>query len=333
MLNKKINYRVTQGFSLIEMMIALTVGLIILGAVSMVMVNSAKSSRANDRTSELQTNGRYALDVLRRDITHAGQTGMMPPHNIVEAKQKGFFLLDGAVTVTNDCAVSALGTALQLEQPVGGLDDATPAGVCAAINNYATGDVLAVRYADMQAFPITAANANTTPAAINPNDIYVRSSYAKAGIYQQGKNLPVAMAEPIQDQLMKSYVYYVAPNTTPGDGIPALYRLTLAAGGVVAQELVAAGIEDMQVQYGVVTGALPNKQTRYFDAGGVVDWTAVRSVRIWLLVRNSSAERNETYSNTTSYQMGNKIVTPVVGTNDKFRRQVYSATIQLRNEG
>lgn len=321
------------GFSLIEMMIALTVGLLILGAISMVMVNSARSTRDNDRTSELQTNGRYALDLLRRDLQHAGQAGLMPPGNVGWSMRNNFYSVDPSVVVNGGCAASALGTALQLEQPVGGLDDATPAGVCAAIGNYGTGDVLAVRYADTLGYTVTTATANTTPAATNPGDIFVRSTYGKTGIYQQGKTAPVPMTEPIQDQLLRSYVYYIAPNTTGADGIPALYRLALGAGGAMASELVVSGIEDMQVQYGVVTGIDPNLNTQYLNASAVTDWTAVRSVRVWLLVRNSTAERNETYSNQIQYTLGNKVVTPTVGTNDQFRRQVYSATIQLRNEG
>jgi type IV pilus assembly protein PilW len=142
------------GFTLIEMMIAVTVGLFILGAVSAVAINSARSSRANDRTSELQTNGRYALDVLRRDVQHAGNTGLTPASGVVVVSAPG-------VVVTNDCAV---GFSLQLGQPVWGVNDSN-AGVTACIPNanYSRGDILAIRYADMNA--LTVQNAASAPTA------------------------------------------------------------------------------------------------------------------------------------------------------------------------
>jgi hypothetical protein len=51
----------------------------------------------------------------------------------------------------------------------------------------------------------------------------------------------------------------------------------------------------------------------------------VNSVRIWLLARNARAETG--YSNTNSYVMGDVTYT----VNDSFRRQLFSAVVQLRN--
>jgi type IV pilus assembly protein PilW len=321
------------GFTLIEMMIAVTVGLFILGAVSAEAINSARSSRANDRTSELQTNGRYALDVLRRDVQHAGNTGLTPASGVVVVSAPG-------VVVTNDCAV---GFSLQLGQPVWGVNDSN-AGVTACIPNanYSRGDILAIRYADMNALTVqNAASAPTAaPVSAANNDIYFRSAYDGNSLFQVGVANPTAVGvsalaslpSPMQDQLLKSYVYYIGPNTTANDGIPALYRLGLRL-GVMTPELVASGIENLQVRYGVLD---TSGNTRYYEADGVNgvpsgSWPLVNSVRVWLLARNSGSERNEAYSNTTSYPMGDVNYTPTVGTNNQFRRQLYMATIQLRN--
>jgi type IV pilus assembly protein PilW len=321
------------GFTLIEMMIAVTVGLFILGAVSAVAINSARSSRANDRTSELQTNGRYALDVLRRDVQHAGQSGLTPPQTL----SNGFFQVAPGVNVTNDCWA---GFSFQLNQPVWGLNntnnDATGnVSACIPNANYsAATDVLAIRYADMNALTVPVAAPTTAPtaapvSAVN-NDIYFRSAYDASRLFQIGIANPTAIGNgPMQDQLLKSYVYYIGPNTAANDGIPALYRLSLRA-GAMTPELVSSGIENLQVRYGVLDSA---GNTQFLDANNVTvaNWPLVNSVRVWLLARNSGSERNETYSNTTSYPMGDVNFTPTVGTNDQFRRQLYTATIQLRN--
>lgn len=317
------------GFTLIEMMIALTVGLFILGAVSAVALNSAKSSRANDRTSEMQTNGRYALDMLRRDVQHAGQSGLTPPADLLAKKSQGFFSVASGVAVTSDCAA---GFSLKLEEPIWGVNDAnTGVTACIPNANYVRGDILAVRYADTTAWDVALATVTTPPAAAATGDIYYRSSYDAARIYKKGGTAPTTVGSgPMQDQLLKSYVYYVSPNTTAGDGIPALFRMSLVA-GTMTSELVATGIENLQVRYGVVdanTGA-----TQYLDAQNlaVTDWPLVQSVRVWILARNSTSERSEQYSNVASQVMGDVTYVPTVGTNDQFRRQLYTTTINLRN--
>ena len=327
-----IQQRKLRGFTLIEMMIAITVGLFILGAVSAVVVNSSRSSKANDRTSELQTNGRYALDMMRRDVQHAGQSGLTPAAGLLNAKNTGFFNIVAGVAVTNDCSA---GFSLQLEQPVWGVNDSN-AGVTACIPNanYSRGDILAVRYADMQALTVNPASPASAPTAApvsaTNNDIYFRSAYDASRIYQVGGAAPSVIGNgPMQDQLLKSYVYYIAPNTTGNDGIPALYRVAMTAGSM-SPELVASGIENLQVRYGVLDAA---GNTQYLDANNVsaANWPLVSSVRIWLLVRNSDSEKGGAYSNTTTYSMGDVNYTPTAGTNDQFRRQLYTATVELRN--
>lgn len=321
-------FKAMAGFTLIEMMIAVTVGLFILGAVSAVAINSARSSRANDRTSEMQTNGRYALDVLRRDVQHAGQSGLTPPDNMILSKTQNFFSIASGVTVNSDCST---GFALKLEQPIWGLNDTNPNNACPTIatGSYARGDVLVTRYADMTAWDVNPINAASEPVAAVTNDVYFRSAYDASRIFKKGVVTPMTVGTgPMQDQLVKTSVYYINPNTNGADGIPALYRLTLIA-GTMTPELVASGIENLQVLYGVVDTA---GNSQYLNAAAVTDWSLVKSVRVWLLARNSSSERNENYSNTTTYAMGDTTYTPIVNTNDQFRRQIYTATIKLRNE-
>jgi hypothetical protein len=99
--------------------------------------------------------------------------------------------------------------------------------------------------------------------------------------------------------------------------------------------MVVSGIEHMQVQYGRLDTA---SNTRYYNANSIAGastdspttltsyaWDEVNSVRIWLLARNSKAEPG--YTNTTSYVMGDLTYT----VNDSFRRQLFTAVVQLRN--
>lgn len=328
------------GFTLIELMIAVTVGLFILGAVSAVAINSGRNSRANDRTSELQSNGRYALDVIRRDVQHAGQSGLMPNATMQQGAGVVFNIASGVAVLpagtgtVDDCAPQF---ALQLQQPVFGIDDpgTSPySTTCIPAANYARGDILVVRYADMaNEWPVTTASAASAPAASSTNDIYYRSSYSVSTVFQNGVTTPYQVGTgPMQDQLLRTFVYYISPyTTTVGDGIPALWRVNLVAGSMTP-ELVASGIDNMQVRYGVVDAS---GFTQYLDASALTatSWPLVQSVRIWLLARNSNSERGESYVNTTDYSpasspMGNQ---PSLIPNDQYRRQLYMTTISMRN--
>ena len=68
------------GFSLIELMIASTIGLLILTAMVSVFVNSVQSRNEVDKSSRQIENGRYAVQMLREDIQLAAFYGdYFPP--------------------------------------------------------------------------------------------------------------------------------------------------------------------------------------------------------------------------------------------------------------
>ena len=61
-----------QGVTLIELMIGIVVSLIVVVAAFTILTTSQKSTQANDQTVETQQNVRIAMDLLSRDIKHAG---------------------------------------------------------------------------------------------------------------------------------------------------------------------------------------------------------------------------------------------------------------------
>ncbi len=325
------NFSTQSGFSLIEMMIAFTVGLMILGALTAVLISSAGSAKSNDSVSELQTNGRYALSAIQRDVQHAGLTGIIPSGALSKVPTSYLLTASGVAVTNTDCAP---GFAIKLIEPIYGADDTNPyAATClSGGNNYLTGDILVVRYTDMQTIeiPTTTAEPNFAIA----NDIYLRSSYNKSGqLFQKGVVLPnVVPVGYAQDQLIKTYVYYINKYTnTVGDGIPALWRVSLTA-GAMTPELVASGIENLQVQYGIVSAA---GATQFLDASSITasTWPLVKSVRVWLLARNTTQQKSDAYTNIANYSpasspMGNL---PSLIVNDKYHRQLYMSTIDMRN--
>lgn len=61
-----------KGFTLVELMISLALGLLIIGGVLYVFLSSSQTFRMNEAQSRVQENGRFALELLAREIRHAG---------------------------------------------------------------------------------------------------------------------------------------------------------------------------------------------------------------------------------------------------------------------
>ncbi len=61
-----------KGFSLIELMIAITLGIILMGAAIQFFLSGKQTFEFNDNTSRIQENGRIALDILIEDIRRSG---------------------------------------------------------------------------------------------------------------------------------------------------------------------------------------------------------------------------------------------------------------------
>lgn len=314
--------RPQQGFTLIEMLIAITIGLGILAGLVGVLASNAGNSRSNDRTSELMTNGRYALNSIKQELREAGFRGYTWADPDAPA-------IAGALT--NECLEAGAGAGTfvsNIRQGVWGSNNANPfAANCIAAAEFAAGsDVLVVRRLDV--LP------STTLAA---DRVYFRTSYAQGQVYRSTATpvVPPTLAPgaaPLADFAVQAYVYYVSPFTVSAaesPRIPALVRVALRADGSMARELVASGIERMQVQYGRLTTALDAQYLdtlpgTSFDTGSTA-WDDVNAVRIWLLARSMTPEPG--YQNTQTYPMGDQPLTA----NDSLRRQLFSAVVQLRN--
>jgi type IV pilus assembly protein PilW len=65
------------GLTLVELMITLTIGLIIIGALGMLFIGSSSTRREVETTAETIENGRYAIDLLSRELSLAGYYGTL----------------------------------------------------------------------------------------------------------------------------------------------------------------------------------------------------------------------------------------------------------------
>ena len=330
------------GFTLIEMMIAITIGLGILAGLVGVLAANSNNSRSNDRTSELMSNGRYALNSMKQELRQAGFRG----YTWAEPNTPGSLGTPGNECLEAGATPGAF--VANIRQGIWGANNSNPFSggnnPCIPTASYASGnDVLVVRR--LAAIPAPTLNATS---------VYFRSSYAAGQIFRgtgtacplppistytapfnAAPCIPGSPFVDLSDFAVLIYVYYISPFTadeTPR--VPALYRVALQSDGSMSRELVASGIEHFQVQYGRLTTATP-PTTQFFDtldgssfSTAASEWDNVNSVRIWLLARNETAEPG--YVNNNSYVMGDQTYN-FGASPDGFRRQVFSTVVQLRN--
>lgn len=90
-----------RGFSLVELMVAITVGLFLLGGLAAIMVSSRKNYEVMDLEAGIQENARFALHFLARDLRMAGYFGcsdeLVSAVNPLEGADAG---IGGADTMT-----------------------------------------------------------------------------------------------------------------------------------------------------------------------------------------------------------------------------------------
>ena len=315
------------GFTLIEMMIAITIGLGILAGLVGVLAANSSNSRSNDRTSELMTNGRYALNSMKQELRQAG----FRAYTWAEPSTPG------ALTLINECleaGATAGSFVANIRQGIWGANNVNPfSASCIPAASYANGnDVLVVRRLAVIPSPIL------PKTTLDANTVYFQSSYERGQIFQ-GATAPTfpGSPAPLASFAVQIYVYYISPFTvssTESPLVPALYRVSLQSDGSMDRELVASGIEHLQVQYGKLTTTVP-ATTQFLDTltgssfnSAATDWDNVNAVRIWLLARNETTEPG--YSNTNSYVMGDQTY-DFSGAPDGFRRQLFTTVVQLRN--
>lgn len=300
------------GVTLVELMVAIVVGLLLILGVIQVYLTSKQSYNAQAELARMQESGRFAMDLITRDLRRAGYWG----GNVDTTKIEGD---PGPNTNLTDDTCDNSDWARIIAWRVTGLNDDETGYTCAAGRTAGT-DLLTIRYAGPE--PVTTITADNT--------LYLRSTLF-AGMVMRGSNEsantipPLGASTPLhlrpQVRPLVSHAYYIADSTQTCNGvaIPALWRVRLLPGGTIAAEEIAPGIEQLQVRF--------LEGNSYVDAPNVLNWANVTAVRVWLLARGNCPEPG--LDNAPTYQMADVLSWP--NAPDNFRRQLYISTVMLRN--
>nr|MDA3869060.1 prepilin-type N-terminal cleavage/methylation domain-containing protein [Gammaproteobacteria bacterium] len=141
----------SSGFSLIELMLAMLIGLIIMGGVMQLFISTRDTQRSSEDQLALLADARFAIDTIAYDLRHTGLWGRHNDPAIIACQQGGapsYPCPAGATmpAATADCAASAY---INLGAPLFATDGTNPYSATCANQSYKTGtDVLSLRYAD-----------------------------------------------------------------------------------------------------------------------------------------------------------------------------------------
>lgn len=79
-----------RGFSLIELMIAMVLGLFVLASLLALFIGNNQSHRTQEAAARLQENARFALDILNREARKTGYRAAFTPMNTAFPAVAGF---------------------------------------------------------------------------------------------------------------------------------------------------------------------------------------------------------------------------------------------------
>ncbi|KAB2322457.1 hypothetical protein F8A86_03825 [Betaproteobacteria bacterium SCN1] len=308
-----------RGLSLIELMIAITLGFIVVAAVGYLYLGSRQSFRTTDNLARMQENARYALDTMARDIRMAGSLGCT---NLIEA----------APTLGSPVPAALVPAPTNAIAVVGGDVGTNPPGVPAATVPRVAGDALSIWGAQGSSVTLASIAAGNNPYAYKANDILAvvtcrpPADAPPTAILREAPAPLTALPGSPTNEVMKfdRFAYYIGIN--PGNR-RALYRNSINDG---LAELVE-GVEDMQIMYGVDTNPTPDRVADvYQTASAVADWTRVVSVRINLLM-TSPDDNLAIGAQTYRIDTDDDGIQDVVVAADRRLYQTFSTTIGIRN--
>jgi len=347
----------TSGFTLLELMIALAIGVVVLGGLLSFFSNSSSAFTELKKSAEHTVNGSMAMWVLTQDINHAGYYGE-------------FYALPPAGTALPDpCLTAPADIYSALAFPVQGYDVpvASPPLSCLSTANYLPGtDILVVRYAEYTPLaPTDVADTGEVYLQGTSNLAEVQIGRGNAvGNFMADGTTPADIfqkdgATAANIRKLAVHIYFIARCSVPADGgdnctgasddggspIPTLKRLELTAvAGVPGWRIspLVEGVRNLQIDYGIDNApALQNSTTNQRGDGAPdtytalpatpLDWTNVVSVRLNFIAQ--STQLTASYVDTKTYNLGLASLPPGAPFSypDAFKKHLFVGSARLNN--
>ena len=355
----QVKLNASKGLTLIELIIAMSLGLFLLAGAVQIVIASKQTYQMNRDHSWMQENARFAIDTLTKDIRMAGYWGCN----------------NDASSIANTLNAGS-GYYLNFLDAIGGYDGdqnafpntefPTADRPTLSSGSLPKSDVIIISRADSDG-EFTVSSHNPNSAVINivsthpysKGKILVITNCTKTAIFQttgnqsnkfnhntgssaspgnctqkirfpvicsnanSAGNPPYDFDSDGQAVVMAALAngYYI---DTASSGLPVLYRKFLDNASGIANEQLAQGIESLQLMYGEdISG--DGISNRFVAADNVTDWTKVMAVKLHLLTRSLTQSATEPQV----FRFSGTSYTPT----DKYLRQEFTSTVKIRNRG
>lgn len=312
-----------KGFSLIELMIAMILGLFIVGGVIAVFVGSTHSFSSNEALSRVQENGRFALEMIAQDLRNVGYKGAC---------------YEDVVSVLDTGDPDYEDEAFDLNDPiVGWVDDGTEF-FAGNLNNYENNtDIILIKHAAESADALLTADVDqgdvnfSLNGNVSDEQIVVFSNGLGCNVFQNTTSAAGAAArgtaganinnlssasnpftqlfdqDDTEINLLSSHLYYIGQGTAAST---ALRRIKYSRGrpfdAVMHEELIE-GITNMNIRYGLASGAgnALDYSSTAADITAANDWDDVLAVRVTLIVQG---DQNIQHQFSTTVALRNRLL-------------------------
>lgn len=321
-----------KGLSLVELMVAMLVGLILTAGAIQIFISSRQTYRMQENLSRMQENARFAMEYLRRDIRMADYWGCIQEPRV------------GAPGV--------IGSNIQNNLNSGGTFNFTfDEGISGTDGQGSAPDSITLSGSRDEGIRIESPYMTTNAAALHVNknngieqgDILLVTTCSVGVIFQVSNANPSQSGELIHNKgdgggkvepgnAQKEFNQTYGADATifrvtstryfidTSNGVPALFKQDMNN----APTEIVRGVENMQITYGEDTDddGVPN----YFVPAGTSGFDIDRAVAIRVSLLMRSDDDNVT-SRSIDYSYNDQTVTP----NDRYLRQVFTSTIAVRN--
>ncbi|EGM69152.1 PilW family protein [Shewanella sp. HN-41] len=310
------------GMSLVELMVAMVIGLFLTTGVFTMFSMSSSNVTTTSQFNQLQENGRIALAIMERDISQLGFMGDLTGTDFVV----GINTNVEVAALTSDCVGAGLNNAtLPNDKPahfrrLWGYENTSTSEHLSCLDN---GDVKV----DTDILQLKRFLGPSVLKGDN-NAIYAASNSSQVAFFV-GEN-PAATIENSRIWEYQHHVYFIADDAS---GIPILRRKTLTSTGMSNDEQLVEGIENIRFLYGFDNDG-DSTPDSFMPAENVTElmwdnegFQRLVAIKVFILVRSINQDRS--YTNETKYQLGDKQIT--IPVNDHYRRKIMSTTIVLEN--
>jgi len=282
-----------KGFTLTELMIAIVIGMIIIGATYATYISQQRSFTAQDQVAEMNTTSKIALDMIANDIREAG-------FGVPKAGTFNVNTFQIAITATDSTTVPDSITLLGGFRDIATLQNAAVVGSNQIMVNYLPDTSTRFNLTDRRNISIS----GVTFAVITNCTLTADGTCSGAQAITLDRNINMASPAGIRVYLVEDTTYQVVGNQ--------LQRVRRMNGGSPDTDVIAENIEDLQ--FALVDIA---------PVDGVTD-----RIRINILARTARPDLNFQAQGNPPATIENR---NHATTNDSLRRRWWQMEVDLRN--